>query len=228
MTLLELLQRLVQLKGSDLHLMAGLSPAIRVHGELGPMADLERLTPESVQALVYSILTEEQRRSFEHDEANRYELDFAYGISGLGRFRFNIHKQRGTVAATIRALSAQIPELDGLGLPASVRSFVKAKRGLVLVTGPTGSGKSTTLAALIGAINSTRHDHIITIEDPVEYLHKSKKSYVTQREVGPAGDTLSFKNALKYALRQDPDVILVGELRDFETIGIAITSAETG
>jgi twitching motility protein PilT len=228
MTLLELLQRLVQLKGSDLHLLAGLFPAIRVHGDLLAQTDLERLTPESVQSLVYSVLTEEQRDSFEHDKDIRYELDFAYGISGLGRFRFNVHKQRGTVAATIRALSAQIPNLDDLGLPASVKSFVSAKRGLVLVTGPTGSGKSTTLAALIDAINSTRGDHIITIEDPVEYLHKSKKSYVTQREVGPAGDTLSFKNALKYALRQDPNVILVGELRDFETIGIAITSAETG
>ncbi len=228
MTLLDLLRKLVEVQGSDLHLLAGLFPAIRVHGVLLPQTDLERQTPESVQAMVYSVLTEEQRQSFEHDKDIRYELDFAYGISGLGRFRFNVHKQRGTVAATIRALSAQIPNLDDLGLPASVRSFTTAKRGLVLVTGPTGSGKSTTLAAIIDAINSTRCDHIITIEDPVEYLHKSKKSYVTQREVGPAGDTLSFRNALKYALRQDPDVIMVGEMHDFETIGIALTSAETG
>ena len=228
MTILELLQRLIQVKGSDLHLLAGLQPAIRVHGDLLPLTDVERLTPEFVQELLFSILTEEQRHSFEHDPDSRYELDFAYGVAGLGRFRFNIHKQRGTVAGTIRALSTQIPNLDDLGLPASIKTFTTAKRGLVLVTGPTGSGKSTTLAALIDSINSNRGDHIITIEDPVEYIHKSKKSYVTQREVGPAGDTLSFKNALKYALRQDPDVILVGELRDFETIGIAITSAETG
>lgn len=139
-----------------------------------------------------------------------------------------MHVQRGTIAATVRALADRIPGLAELGLPESANELIKAKRGLVLVTGPTGSGKSTTLAAMIDAVNSTRPDHIITIEDPVEYLHKSKKSYVTQREVGNAGDTLSFKNALKYALRQDPDVILIGEMRDYETIGIAITSAETG
>ena len=228
MNLLELLHKLVESKGSDLHLMAGLHPAIRIDGGLVVLTDFERLTPETSQALIYSVLTKEQRESFEHDKETRYELDFAYGVSGLGRFRCNIHKQRGTVAGSFRALAAQIPRLEDLGLPESVKSFTLAKHGLVLVTGPTGSGKSTTLAALIDAVNSTRCDHIITIEDPIEYLHKSKKSYVTQREVGPAGDTLSFKNALKYALRQDPDVILVGELRDFETIGIAVTSAETG
>jgi len=228
MTLLELLKRLVELQGSDLHLLAGLHPAVRIHGSLTPLTDLERLTPESVQTLVYSVLTAEQRQAFEHDPENRNELDFAYGVSGLGRFRCNIYRQRGTVAANFRALSAQIPRLEDLGLPESIKTFTTAKRGLVLITGPTGSGKSTTLAAMIDTINAARCDHIITIEDPVEYLHKSKKSYVTQREVGPAGDTLSFKNALKYALRQDPDVILLGELRDFETIGIAMTSAETG
>jgi twitching motility protein PilT len=228
MIILDLLKKLIELKGSDLHLLAGLVPAARIHGELVQLTEYGRLTPEAVQTLVFSLLTDEQRGSFEHDLESRYELDFAYGVSGLGRFRINIHKQRGTVAATIRALSTQIPRLDDLGLPESIKIFLQAKRGLVLVTGPTGSGKSTTLAAMIDAINGARTDHIITIEDPVEYLHKSKKSYVTQREVGPAGDTLSFKNALKYALRQDPDVILVGELRDFETIGIAITSAETG
>jgi len=165
---------------------------------------------------------------FEHDPQTRNELDFAYGIPGLGRFRFNVHRAQGCVGAAIRALSNRIPPLDELGLPDSVKEFARAKRGLVLVTGATGSGKSTTLASLIDAINSTRNEHILTIEDPVEYLHHSKKAYVTQREVGNVGDTLSFKNALKYALRQDPDVILIGEMRDYETIGIALTSAETG
>lgn len=228
MTVVDLLKKLVELKGSDLHLLAGLHPAVRIHGELTPLTEYERFTPEAVQYILFAMLTDEQRQSFEHDADNRYELDFALGVPGLGRFRCNIHKQRGTVAGTIRALSAQIPQLGDLGLPESVKAFTAAKRGLVLVTGPTGSGKSTTLAAMIDAINGSRNDHIITIEDPIEYLHKSKKSYVTQREVGPAGDTLTFKNALKHALRQDPDVILIGELRDFETIGIAITSAETG
>ncbi|MDD8025768.1 MAG: type IV pilus twitching motility protein PilT [Acidobacteriota bacterium] len=228
MIMLDLLKKLVEMKGSDLHLLAGLYPAVRVNGELIQLTDYERFAPDDLKALLFSVLTDEQRESFEHDKENRYELDFAYGVSGLGRFRMNVHKQRGTVAGTVRALAAQIPQLNDLGLPESVRGFTQAKRGLVLVTGPTGSGKSTTLAALIDTINSTRCDHIVTIEDPVEYLHKSKKSYVTQREVGPAGDTLSFKNALRSALRQDPDVILIGEMRDFETIGIAITSAETG
>jgi twitching motility protein PilT len=228
MTIIDLLKKLVEMKGSDLHVLVGLHPAVRVHGDLIPLTDVERFTPEGLQALLYSILTNEQRETFERDKDTRYELDFAYGVSGLGRFRVNIHKQRGTIAATFRALAAQIPQLADLGLPDSVRVFTNAKRGLVLVTGPTGSGKSTTLAAIIDSINSNRTDHIVTIEDPIEYLHKSKKAYVTQREVGPAGDTLSFKNALRAALRQDPDVILIGEMRDFETIGIAITSAETG
>jgi len=228
MTMIDLFKKLMELKGSDLHLIAGRPPAVRVNGDLLPVPDTDRLSPESVKSLVYEILTEEQKQHFEKDPENRFELDFGYGLSGVGRFRVNVHRQRGTVAATIRALSSNIPRLEDLGLPSSVRLFTQAKRGLVLVTGPTGSGKSTTLAALIDAINMTRSDHIITIEDPIEYLHNPQKSYVTQREVGPDADTLSFKNALKYALRQDPDVILVGEMRDFETIGIAITSAETG
>jgi len=186
------------------------------------------LTPQSCKDLIFSILTDLQKQLFEHDPETRNELDFAYGIPGLGRFRFNVHRARGSVGAAIRSLSDKIPPLDKLGLPDSVMEFTRAKRGLILVTGTTGSGKSTTLAALIDAINSTRHDHILTIEDPIEYVHHSKMSYVTQREVGNAGDTLSFKNALKYALRQDPDVILIGEMRDYETIGIALTSAETG
>ncbi|MEN6312028.1 MAG: type IV pilus twitching motility protein PilT [Acidobacteriota bacterium] len=228
MTFLDLLKTMVERKASDLHLVAGLHPALRVHGELVPMTDMERFTPQAVREVVYGILTDHQKGMFENDPATRNELDFAYGVPGLGRFRFNIHLQRGTVAASVRALADKIPALDELGLPASVKEFTKAKKGLVLVTGPTGSGKSTTLAALIDNINSTRRDHILTIEDPIEYLHNSKMSYVTQREVGSSGDTLSFRNALKYALRQDPDVILIGEMRDYETIGIAITSAETG
>lgn len=228
MIMLDLLKKLMELQGSDLHLIAGLQPAVRVHGELKPLEDYPRLLPEAVKEIVYSILTDEQKASFESDPERRYELDFGYGVPGVGRFRVNVHRQRSAVSAAIRALSVVIPKLDDLGLPEAARMFTTAKRGLVLVTGPTGSGKSTTLAALIDEINATRCDHIITIEDPLEYLHKSKKSYITQREVGPAGDTLSFKNALKYTLRQDPDVILIGEMRDFETIGIAITSAETG
>jgi twitching motility protein PilT len=228
MQMIELLRKLIELKGSDLHLMAGLHPAIRINGELMPMTEYPRFTPEALKELIYSILTEDHKHAFETDRDNRYELDFGHGVSGLGRFRINIHKQRGTISAAVRALAGIIPVLADLGLPDSVRLFTTAKRGLVLVTGPTGSGKTTTLAAIVDSINETRHDHIITIEDPIEYLHNSKKSYVTQREVGPTGDTMSFKNALKYALRQDPDVILIGELRDPETIGIAITSAETG
>jgi len=228
MTFDELLRILVERKGSDLHLIVGLHPAIRIHGKLVPLEDKARLTPESAKELIYSVLTPHQKNCFENDPQTRNELDFGYGMPGVGRFRFNVHVQRGTIAATVRALADKIPAMKDLGRPDSVGEFIKAKRGLVLVTGPTGSGKSTTLASLIDAINRTRADHIITVEDPVEYLHNSKKSYVTQREVGNSGDTLSFKNALKYALRQDPDVILIGEMRDYETIGIAITSAETG
>ncbi|UCE19753.1 MAG: type IV pilus twitching motility protein PilT [Gemmatimonadota bacterium] len=228
MTIIELLEKLVAMDGSDLHIIAGLHPAVRVDGQLIPLTGYEELTPSDTQELVYSILTEEQKETFESDKEDRYELDFAYSVSGLGRFRCNIHKQRGTVAASVRALATHIPKLKELGLPHSVQDFATARKGLVLVAGPTGSGKSTTLAALIDTINSTRCDHIITVEDPIEYLHNSKKSYISQREVGFSGDTLSFKNALKFALRQDPDVILIGEMRDYETIGIALTSAERG
>ena len=228
MTFRDLLRTMVERQASDLHLMAGLKPALRIQGEIVPMDDAERLTPESARELVYGVLTDHQKSVFESDPATRNELDFGYGVPGLGRFRFNVHRQRGTVAASVRALADRIPEIDDLGLPDAVKTFVAAKRGLVLVTGPSGSGKSTTLAAMIGAINASRACHVLTVEDPIEYLHNSRKSYVTQREVGLTADTLHFKNALKYALRQDPDVILIGEMRDYETIGIAITSAETG
>jgi len=228
MSLNELLKIMVQRKASDLHLIAGLRPGLRILGELVPLGEAECLTPQACQELVFGILTDEQKQRFEQDPETRYELDFAHGLPELGRFRFNVHRTRGTVGAAIRWLSDRIPPLEELGLPDSVKEFARAKRGLVLVTGTTGSGKSTTLASLIDTINSTRREHILTIEDPVEYEHASKLAYVTQREVGNAGDTVSFKNALKYALRQDPDVILIGEMRDYETIGIAITSAETG
>lgn len=228
MTFNGLLKLMVERKASDLHLIAGLYPAVRIDGELVPLTEFERFTPDSLKEFVYSILTTHQKNIFENDPQFRNELDFAYGVPGLGRFRFNVHVSRGSVAASVRALADRIPGLEELGLPDSVGELVRAKRGLVLVTGPTGCGKSTTLAALIDTINRTRKDHILTIEDPVEYVHNSKMSYVTQREVGNTGDTLSFRNALKYALRQDPDVILIGEMRDYETIGIAITSAETG
>ena len=224
----DLLRALMERKGSDLHMMAGMPPAVRKNGELTPLDTFERLTPEIIKQAVYDILSEEQRQKFESDPTGRFELDFAYSINGLGRFRFNVHKQRGTLGVVARSLASSIPTLEKLNLPESVIRMTQARKGLALVTGPTGSGKSTTLAAIINHINETRADHILTIEDPVEYLHNSKKSYVTQREVGDAADTLSFKNALRGALRQDPDVILIGEMRDFETIGIAITSAETG
>ena len=228
MTFNELLKRMVEQKASDVHLIAGLRPAFRIHGELQPLEEVGVFTPGSLKEFVYSALTPRQKEMFENDPATRNELDFGYGVPGVGRFRVNVHGSRGSVAASVRALADRIPGLGELGLLDATKEFIRAKRGLVLVTGPTGCGKSTTLAALIDAVNRTRRDHILTIEDPVEYIHNSKMSYVTQREVGATGDTLSFKNALKYALRQDPDVILIGEMRDYETIGIAITSAETG
>ena len=228
MTLNELLQAMVERKASDLHLVAGLPPGLRIQGEMIPFAEAGPLSPADCQQLIYSVLTDLQKQMFEQDAETRNELDFSHGVAGLGRFRFNVHRSRGAVGATIRFLADRIPALSDLGLPDSVREFTQVKRGLVLVTGTTGSGKSTTLASLIDAINTNRADHILTIEDPIEYVHTSKKSYITQREVGRANDTLSFKNALKYALRQDPDVILIGEMRDYETIGIALTSAETG
>ncbi len=228
MTLNELLQAMVERKASDLHLMAGLPPGLRIQGELVPFVEAGILSAADNEQLVYGVLTALQKQMFEQDPDTRNELDFSYGVPGLGRFRFNVHRARGAVGATIRYLADRIPPLADLGLPDSVKEFTNVKRGLVLVTGTTGSGKSTTLASLIDAINTNRPDHVLTIEDPIEYVHTSKKAYITQREVGRANDTLSFKNALKYALRQDPDVILIGEMRDYETIGIALTSAETG
>jgi twitching motility protein PilT len=180
----QLLRHLLEKGGSDLHLLGGLPPAIRLHGEIVPIEGAEPLSPDRLREITYAVLSEEQIRIFEKDPRTRNELDFAYGISGVGRFRFNVFVQRGTVGVVARSLATKIPSLDSLGLPPGVKALTEVKKGLALVTGPTGSGKSTTLASIVDSINSTRPDHIITIEDPIEYIHNSKKSYVSQREVG--------------------------------------------
>jgi len=223
-----LLRTLVDKGGSDLHLMAGMPPAIRVLGELRPLGEEGECTPEGLELMFDRLLNDEQRHRFNHSAEHRNELDLSFGLEGVGRFRVNIHRQRGSLAAVIRCVPHTVPTIDELGMPPQIADFTRFRDGLVLVTGPTGSGKSTTLAAMINRINDERCGHIITIEEPIEYLHRSNMCYVTQREVGPDQDTMSFKNALRHALRQDPDVILVGEMRDFETISIALTAAETG
>ncbi len=217
----ELLQMVFDKDGSDLHIAAGVPPMIRVNGQLSP-TEFDPLTPEETQKLIFNILSNEQRKVLEQT----WELDCSYGVVGLGRFRVNVYKDKGSYAAALRTIASKIPRLDELGLPPIVRELIKKPRGLVLVTGPTGSGKSTTLASMIDVINTERAEHILTIEDPIEYVHVSKKSLVNQRELGE--DTRSFDNALKASLREDPDVILVGELRDLETIRLALTAAETG
>lgn len=217
----ELLEQMVARGASDLHITVGTPPQIRIDEVLVPM-EYDPLTPETVRDLVYSMLTEERIRRFEDE----LELDFSFGLEDLGRFRCNVFKQRNCVACVIRMIPLRIRSLEELRLPRVVSTFADLPKGLVLVTGATGSGKSTTLAALIDLINSTRRCHIITVEDPIEYVHQHKKSIVNQREVGT--DTKSFASALKYVLREDPDVILIGEMRDLETIRAALTSAETG
>ncbi|MEO1133612.1 MAG: type IV pilus twitching motility protein PilT, partial [Cyanobacteria bacterium J06639_1] len=217
----DLLELTVQMGGSDLHLSAGLPPYIRVSGHL-QATEHEPLKPEEVQRLIFSMLNNNQRKSLEQN----WELDCSYGVRGIGRFRVNVYKDRGTYAAALRALAAEIPDIDLLGLPAVVKETANRPRGLVLVTGPTGSGKSTTLASMINYINQNRAEHILTVEDPIEYVYAPVQSVIHQRQLGE--DTRSFANALKAAMREDPDVILVGELRDLETIQLAITAAETG
>ena len=207
---------------SDLHLTAGVPPMIRVHGEMRPVKGYRNLFSKDLQEMVYSILTQRQREIFEE----KLELDISYSLPGKARFRVNVYQQRDAVGCVMRIIPFEIRSLDALGLPPSVHEFAKLRRGLVLVTGITGSGKSTTLAGLVDIVNSTRAEHIMTVEDPIEFLHKHKKSVVNQREVGT--DTHGFAQALKHVLRQDPDVILVGELRDLETISAALTAAETG
>jgi len=217
----DLLMQVLERKASDLHITAGTPPMVRVHGDLQAL-DYPKLTPNDTKELIYSILTQDQREQLERN----WEYDFSYGLTGHARFRVNAYYQRSSVSAAFRIIPVEIKSLDDLGLPQSLELLVRRPRGLVLVTGPTGSGKSTTLATLLNIINENRSFHIITIEDPIEYLHTHKQSIVNQREVG--SDTKSFANALKYVLRQDPDVILVGEMRDMETISAALTAAETG
>ncbi|NMF86419.1 type IV pilus twitching motility protein PilT [Nodosilinea sp. P-1105] len=217
----DLMEEVIERGGSDLHLSAGLPPYIRISGKLTP-TEHEPMTPESCQRLIFSMLNNTQRKQLEQT----WELDCSYGVKGLARFRVNVYKDRGTYAACLRALSSKIPSLEVLGLPNIVRELSEKPRGLVLVTGPTGSGKSTTLASMINNINLTRPEHILTVEDPVEFVYEPIKSLIHQRQVGE--DTKSFANALRAALREDPDVILVGEMRDLETISLAISAAETG
>jgi twitching motility protein PilT len=208
--------------GSDLHLTAGLPPMIRVHGDLRPLKNYRRLEPKDLQDLLYSMITQKQRELFEEN----LELDFSYALPGRARFRVNVFQQRDALGAVMRLIPFEIKKLEDLGAPPIIKEFAKMRRGLVLVTGITGSGKSTTLAALIDMINAERAEHIMTVEDPIEFLHRHKKAIVNQREVGT--DTHGFAPALKHVLRQDPDVILVGEMRDLETISTALTAAETG
>ncbi len=217
----DLMEQLVEMGGSDMHLSAGLPPYFRISGHLTPIGD-EPLTSEQCQRLIFSMLNNNQRKSLEQN----WELDCSYGVKGLARFRVNVYKDRGTYAACLRALSSKIPSFEKLNLPDVVREMAEKPRGLVLVTGPTGSGKSTTLAAMIDMINHTRAEHILTVEDPVEFVYEPVKSLIHQRQLGE--DTKSFANALRAALREDPDIILVGEMRDLETIALAITAAETG
>ncbi|MDR1970234.1 MAG: type IV pilus twitching motility protein PilT [Candidatus Nomurabacteria bacterium] len=217
-----LLQEVINQRASDLHLQVGLPPMLRVDGALGPIANTAVLDPEMVEKLTFSILDQDQQQILIKDK----EFDFSFAFGDLGRFRVNAFHERGNLAAALRLIPNNMPSVAELGLPAIVEKFADYPRGLVLVTGPTGSGKSTTLAALVDKINSEKSVHIITIEDPIEFTHKSRKSVIVQREVHY--DTYSFNAALRSALREDPDVVLIGEMRDLETISAAITIAETG
>jgi twitching motility protein PilT len=217
----DLLQIMIEKGASDLHITTGSPPRLRVDGKIVPL-DHPSLTPAETKSLCYSILTDNQKHKFEENS----ELDLSFGVKGLSRFRGNVFMQRGAVAGAFRTIPFEIRTFQDLMLPEIVNELVKRPRGLILVTGTTGSGKSTTLAAMVDRINSERYDHIITIEDPIEYLHGHKKCLINQREVN--ADTLSFRNALRYVLRQDPDVVLIGEMRDLETIEAALTVAETG
>jgi len=217
-----LLEEMIQKGASDLHITAAEKPKLRVDGEMVDGSVPEMLTPKDTLQLAYSVLTENQKKRFETDD----ELDFSFGIQNLARFRGNVFKQRGCVAMVIRMIPFNVRTFQDLGLPPVIAKLAERPRGLILVTGPTGSGKSTTLAAIIDKINKERKGHIITVEDPIEFIHKHQSCIVNQREIGT--DTKTFASALKYALREDPDVILVGEMRDLETVGAALTIAETG
>ncbi len=222
LTLPDLLKKLTDLGGSDLHLSTNSAPQVRVNGHLSPLPGIPAMTAGDTKRLAYSVLTDAQKHRFEEN----LELDFSFGLKGMSRFRANLFNQKGAVGAVFRAIPYEIKSFDALGLPPVVSDLCKKPRGLILVTGPTGSGKSTTLASMVDKINVDRHDHILTIEDPIEFLHNHKNCVVNQREV--AADTHSFAAALRTALRQDPDVVLVGEMRDLETIEMALRIAETG
>jgi twitching motility protein PilT len=215
------LAQLVESKGSDLHLTVGAPPSIRLDGHMKPLEG-PKLEARQIQQLLYAIVTQAQRQRFEEN----LELDFAYAVPKLARFRINLYMQRRSMGAVMRVIPFGVQPLEELGVPLKLADFASLQRGFVLVTGPTGSGKSTTLAAIVDLANRTRHDHIMTVEDPIEFLHEHKSCLVNQREVGE--DTHSFAAALKHVLRQDPDIILVGEMRDLETISVALTAAETG
>lgn len=221
MQLDEFLKKMVERGGSDAHLKVGMPPGVRVSGVLMPQGD-ESLRPQHTEEIARSLLDEQQWKEFEE----RGDMDCSYSIAGVARFRVNVLRQRGSISIVLRNIPAKVPTFDDLGLPDICKTLVAKPRGLVLVTGPTGSGKSTTLAAMIDLINSTLHGHILTMEDPIEFLHRDNKCYINQREIG--SDTMNFSEALRRALRQDPDVILIGELRDLETISLAVTAAETG
>ncbi len=218
----DLLRRAVESKASDLHLKVGNHPYIRIDGLLHPLTDVPRVTPEEMLSMAFSMMTNRQKQKFKETA----ELDMAYGVAGLGRFRVNVFQQRGNVGMVLRVIPTKIRTIEELELPRVLEKICEEQRGMVLVTGTTGSGKSTTLAAMIDRINSLRPEHVITIEDPIEYLHRDKKGFINQREVEV--DTSSFATALRAALRQDPDVVLVGEMRDLETIQTALLAAETG
>lgn len=220
-TIDDLFRLMVEQKASDLHLTSGAPPFLRLHGNMSPL-NYRQLSNQDVQALIFEILTEKQKKSF----VEKWELDFAYVVEGLGRFRCNVFMQRKGLGAVFRTIPEKIKTAQELNLPSSIIDLTDTDRGLILVTGPTGSGKSTTLAAMIQHINSNREAHILTVEDPIEFVHPNLKSLVNQREVG--SHTKTYANALKAALREDPDIILVGELRDLETISLALTAAETG
>src|SRR5947199_7845791 len=221
LSLSDLLKRMLEMNGSDLHITTNSPPQIRVHGHLVPL-DLPQLTPAETKQLAYSVMTDSQKHRFEE----HLELDFSFGLKGLARFRANVFNQRGATSAVFRVIPFEIKNFNQLGLPPVVTKLCEKPRGLVLVTGPNGSGKSTTLAAMIDKINAERHDHILTIEDPIEYIHQHKNCLVNQREVH--SDTGSFTNALRAALREDPDIVLIGEMRDLETVESALKIAETG
>ena len=220
-TLAEMLQKVLQAGGSDLHLSSGSPPQLRVDGKLNPM-EVPALTPADTKRLAYSVMTDTQKHKFEE----KWEIDFSFGIKDLCRFRANVFTQRGTVGAVFRLIPFEIRTFDALSLPPVVEKLCEKPRGMILVTGPTGCGKSTTLAAMIDKINRERHEHILTIEDPIEFLHSHKSCVVNQREID--NDTHSFSDALRVALREDPDVVLVGEMRDLETVEAALRIAETG